>query len=80
VAGVFMEDRKGKLGEMEYTCPFFEIREIYLWPIKRRFITYPSIIIPGTPDMARGGEAFTRPCQGSPWRLAGDSLQEASYG
>jgi outer membrane lipoprotein len=32
IAGEFIELRKGMIGEMEYTYPLFEIKEIYLWP------------------------------------------------
>lgn len=31
LAGEFVELRKGKIDEMEYVYPVFEIREIYLW-------------------------------------------------
>ncbi|UCH80599.1 MAG: Slp family lipoprotein [Nitrospiraceae bacterium] len=31
IAGVFKETRKGMIGEMEYTFPLFEIREVHLW-------------------------------------------------
>jgi outer membrane lipoprotein len=31
LAGEFIELRKGKIGEMEYTYPLFEIKEIHLW-------------------------------------------------
>jgi outer membrane lipoprotein len=40
IAGVFTENRKGKLGEMEYTYPLFEIRGIYLWPVRPRVYYY----------------------------------------
>jgi outer membrane lipoprotein len=40
IAGVFRENRKGKLGEMEYTYPLFEIRGIYLWPVVHRVYYY----------------------------------------
>lgn len=32
LAGTFTEARAGKLGEMEYIFPFFQVSEIYLWP------------------------------------------------
>ena len=41
IAANFMDVRQGKLGEMEYAYPFFEIREIYLWPTKPRVYYYP---------------------------------------
>ena len=31
LAGEFVETRKGKIDEMEYVYPVFEVREIYLW-------------------------------------------------
>ncbi len=31
LAGEFLEARKGKIDDMEYVYPVFEIREIYLW-------------------------------------------------
>jgi starvation-inducible outer membrane lipoprotein len=49
VAGVFTEERKGKLSEMEYTYPFFEISELYLWPIKRRVYYVPEYYYPWHP-------------------------------
>ena len=37
LAGELIGMRKGKIGEMEYSYPFFEIKEIYLWEgIKKR--------------------------------------------
>ncbi|MBI4687556.1 MAG: Slp family lipoprotein [Nitrospirae bacterium] len=35
IAGEFIEMRRGRIGEMEYSYPFFEIKEIYLWPEER---------------------------------------------
>lgn len=31
IAGEFLEARHGKIDEMEYTYPLFEIKELYLW-------------------------------------------------
>lgn len=31
LAGTFIEMRKGKIGDMGYRFPYFEIKEIYLW-------------------------------------------------
>ncbi len=31
LAGTFRENRQGKIDEMEYTYPVFEIKQIYLW-------------------------------------------------
>jgi outer membrane lipoprotein len=35
LAGEFLETRKGKIDEMEYAYPVFEIRQIYLWDEER---------------------------------------------
>jgi len=40
MAGEFVEVRKGKIDEMEYVYPVFEIREIYLWD-ERRDVYWP---------------------------------------
>lgn len=32
LAGVFAEIRKGKIDEMDYAYPVFEVRQIHLWP------------------------------------------------
>ncbi len=37
LAGEFVEARKGKIDEMEYVYPVFEIREIYLWDEHRDY-------------------------------------------
>jgi len=37
LAGDFVEARKGKIDEMEYVYPVFEIREIYLWDEHRDY-------------------------------------------
>lgn len=31
IAGEFLEARQGKIDDMEYTYPLFEIKELYLW-------------------------------------------------
>lgn len=50
LAGTFMETRKGKLGETEYTYPFFHIKEIYLWPKEPEVYYYaPAPYYPGYP-------------------------------
>ncbi|MBI4699146.1 MAG: Slp family lipoprotein [Nitrospirae bacterium] len=43
LAGEFAGTRSGKIGEMEYVYPFFEIREIYLWEeqVKEYYSPYP---------------------------------------
>ena len=37
LAGEFVEARKGKIDEMEYVYPVFEIREIYLWEERKNY-------------------------------------------
>ena len=37
LAGEFVEARKGKIDEMEYVYPVFEIREIYLWDERKDY-------------------------------------------
>ena len=37
MAGEFLEARKGKIDEMEYVYPVFEIREIYLWEDRKDY-------------------------------------------
>lgn len=41
LAGSFLGDRKGKLDDMEYTYPVFEIRQIYLWEEPQDYRLYP---------------------------------------
>ena len=49
LAGEFVEARKGKIDEMEYVYPVFEIRDIYLWEERKDsynyLITIPSTIV-----------------------------------
>lgn len=40
-AGTFLGNRKGKLDEMEYTYPAFEVRQIYLWEVQPDYRMYP---------------------------------------
>lgn len=40
LAGVFTGTQKGKINEMEYTYPVFEIKQLYLWP-EQRYYMYP---------------------------------------
>lgn len=40
LAGEFMELRKGRIDEMEYDYPVFQIEQIYLWP-RERLYYYP---------------------------------------
>jgi outer membrane lipoprotein len=37
MGGEFVEVRKGKIDEMEYVYPVFEIREIYLWQEQKEY-------------------------------------------
>jgi outer membrane lipoprotein len=41
LAGVFLDARPGKIDDMEYVYPVFEIRQIYLWDEEREYTTYP---------------------------------------
>ena len=36
LAGAFVDTRKGKIDEMEYVYPVFQIKQIYLWPKERQ--------------------------------------------
>lgn len=40
LAGEFIETRKGKIDEMVYTYPVFEIKEIYLWEERKVYYPY----------------------------------------
>ncbi len=41
IAGEFIETQTGKIGEMEYTYPVFEIKDIYLWEEKKAYYLTP---------------------------------------
>ena len=41
LAGEFVEVRKGKIDEMDYTYPVFEVREIHLWREPTYYYTAP---------------------------------------
>ena len=41
LAGEFIDIRKGKIDEMEYAYPVFEIRQIYLWAERREYYYAP---------------------------------------
>jgi outer membrane lipoprotein len=41
LAGVFRETRRGKIDEMEYVYPVFEIRQIYLFEEQQYYDRYP---------------------------------------
>ncbi len=41
LAGEFVEFKKGKIDEMEYSYPLFTIKELYLWPETRGYYFYP---------------------------------------
>lgn len=40
-SGVFVELRKGRIDEMDYVYPVFEIAELYLWEEYRDYYSYP---------------------------------------
>jgi outer membrane lipoprotein len=42
IAGEFMEIRKGEIEKAEYVYPFFIIRDIHLWEMRRNWTTYPE--------------------------------------
>jgi outer membrane lipoprotein len=42
LAGSFLENRKGKIDEMEYLYPVFEIKQIYLWDEQRGYYMMPA--------------------------------------
>ncbi len=46
LAGAFIEARKGKIDEMEYTYPVFEIKQIYLWEERREYYYAPYYYYP----------------------------------
>ncbi len=48
LAGEFIEMRRGKIDEADYTYPFFEIKEIYLWQElpERDYYNYPPYPYP----------------------------------
>jgi outer membrane lipoprotein len=41
IAGVFVEVRRGRIDEMNYEYPVFEIRDIYLWEEQNDYADYP---------------------------------------
>jgi outer membrane lipoprotein len=41
IAGEFIETRRGRINEMEYVYPVFQIKQINLWPRTRRYY-YPA--------------------------------------
>jgi outer membrane lipoprotein len=46
IAGEFIEEKKGKIDEMEYVYPFFKIKEIYLWEEKKDYYVVPPYYYP----------------------------------
>ncbi len=48
LAGVFVDIRKGRIDEMDYSYPVFEIRQIYLWK-EPRYYYYPPYYYPYYP-------------------------------
>ena len=41
LAGEFLETRKGKIDDMEYVYPVFEVKQIYLWEEQKEYYAYP---------------------------------------
>lgn len=41
LAGEFIGTRSGKIGEMDYTYPLFEIKELYLWEEEKEYYRIP---------------------------------------
>jgi len=41
IAGEFIENRRGKVGEIDYLYPLFKIKEIYLWEERRYYLIPP---------------------------------------
>jgi outer membrane lipoprotein len=41
VAGKFVEMQTGKIGEMQYAYPFFEIKDIHLWEERKEYYIAP---------------------------------------
>ncbi|HUJ19622.1 MAG TPA: Slp family lipoprotein [Nitrospirota bacterium] len=41
LAGEFRETREGKIDEMDYVYPLFEIRQVYLWEEEPLYYAYP---------------------------------------
>lgn len=46
IAGELIGSRKKKIGEIEYTYPFFEIKEVYLWKEEKGYYYYPPAYPP----------------------------------
>jgi outer membrane lipoprotein len=42
IAGTFIEARKGKIDEMDYVYPVFEIKQIYLWDERKDYYNSPG--------------------------------------
>jgi outer membrane lipoprotein len=49
LAAEFLETKKGKIDDMEYIYPVFEIRQIYLWDEMRHYYNYPYYNYPYDP-------------------------------
>jgi outer membrane lipoprotein len=49
LAAEFLETRKGKIDDMEYVYPVFEIKEIYLWDEMRGYYNSPYYYYPYDP-------------------------------
>lgn len=69
LAGEFLETRKGKIDDMEYDYPVFEIKQIYLWQEPRYYYApyyyYPYYNYPFLYDP--WGRPYPSPYWPSPW-------------
>ncbi|HMK43252.1 MAG TPA: Slp family lipoprotein, partial [Dissulfurispiraceae bacterium] len=54
VAGTFDGLQEGKIEQMDYAFPFFQIREIYLWPLEPQRVYYYDPYWPGYPPFYFG--------------------------
>lgn len=72
IAGEFLEVRKGKIDEMDYLFPVFEIREAYLWDEYRAYpySSWPPYYHPAWPGWCYDPWGRAYPCSpywGPPW-------------
>jgi len=72
LAGEFVEIRKGKIDEMDYAYPVFEIKEIYLWQEPRAYYYapyygYPYYAYPYPYMFDRWGRPYPDPFWPPPW-------------
>lgn len=67
LAGEFLETRKGKIDDMEYIYPVFEIRQIYLWEEPRYY--YSSYYYPYYYNYPFLYDPWGRPYPGPFWPM-----------